>query len=394
MRKTFFAFAIFLFGLSSIMMGQNPTLGQSFQKDYNVIQTPVPFLNIAPDARSSAMGDLGAATTPDLNSLHWNAAKYAFLEDKYGIATTYTPWLRGLTNDIKLLYLTGFVKLDKQQALAFGIRYFTLGSVQFTDDYGEFVSKQNPNEFTLEGTYSRLFSDKISGGITFRYILSDLAKGSTTSGQSVSAGMSVAADISTYYHTPVRLGSNDGEWAMGINISNIGSKISYTDGDVKSFIPTNLRIGTRLSYDIDQYNTFSFGVDLNKLLVPTPPIYSDSDRTTISKGMDPDVSVAQGIFQSFYDAPGGMSEELKEVMLSIGAEYWYQKQFALRAGYFNEAAMKGNRKYMTVGVGLKLTTITIDFAYLIPNGGRSNPLANTMRISASFDIGQPKKTKK
>jgi len=190
------------------------------------------------------------------------------------------------------------------------------------------------------------------------------------------------------------MGSNDGEWAMGINISNIGSKISYNDGDVKSFIPTNLRLGTRFTYDIDQYNSFSAGMDVNKLLVPTPPIYSDSDRVTIAKGMNPDVSVAQGIFQSFYDAPGGMSEELKEVMLSIGAEYWYQKQFALRAGYFNEAAMKGNRKYMTVGVGLKLTTITIDFAYLIPNGGRSNPLANTMRISASFDIGHPKKTKK
>jgi len=392
-RKTILVSVILFSGICNTITAQTQ-LGQSFQEDYNIIQTPVPFINIAPDARSSGMGDLGAATTPDLNSLHWNASKYAFLEDKYGLSTTYTPWLRGLSNDIKLLYLTGFYKLDKQQALAFGLRYFTLGNVQFTNDRGVEVRQVNPNELTLEGAYSRLFSDKISGGITFRFIYSDLTQGTSSTEEYSHAGTAYATDISTYYHTPIRMGSNDGEWAMGINISNIGSKISYNDGDVKSFIPTNLRLGTRFTYDIDQYNSFSAGMDVNKLLVPTPPIYSDSDRVTIAKGMNPDVSVAQGIFQSFYDAPGGMSEELKEVMLSIGAEYWYQKQFALRAGYFNEAAMKGNRKYMTVGVGLKLTTITIDFAYLIPNGGRSNPLANTMRISASFDIGHPKKTKK
>ncbi len=382
---------------------QNPTLGQEYLSNYNVIQTPVPFLNIAPDSRAGAMGDLGAATSPDLNSLHWNASKYAFLEDNMGISTTYSPWLKNLAPDIKLLYLTGFKRIDKQQVVAFGLRYFTLGSITFTDENNQFISKQNPNEFTLDASYSRLFSEKMSGGITFRYILSDLAKGSTVSGQTVKAGQSYAVDISMYYHSPIQLSDKKAEWAFGVNISNIGAKISYTEGDRKDFIPTNMRVGTSIKFELDPYNSLMIGVDLNKLLVPTPPIYkvdSTGNYVTdaqgnkiIEKGKDPNVSVGQGIIQSFYDAPGGFSEELKEVMLSIGAEYWYMNQFAIRAGYFNEAAMKGNRKYASVGVGLKLTLITLDFSYLIPRGGRNNPLANTMRVTASIDIGKPQKNK-
>lgn len=382
----------------------NPTLGQEYSRSYNVIQTPVPFLNIAPDSRAGAMGDLGVATSPDLNSLHWNPAKYAFLDDNAGVSTTYSPWLKNLAPDIKLLYLTGFKRVDKQQTVAFGLRYFTLGSITFTDENNQFISKQNPNEFTLDASYARLFSDRISGGITFRYIVSDLAKGSTVSGQTVKAGTSFAADLSLYYHSPIKFSNNEGEWAFGVNISNIGTKISYTDVERKDFIPTNLRVGTSFKVNLDNYNSLMVGVDLNKLLVPTPPIYKvDSTgnfvvdangNRVIEKGMDPNVSVGQGIIQSFYDAPGGLEEELKEIMLSIGAEYWYMNQFAIRAGYFNEAAMKGNRKYATVGVGLRLTLITLDFSYLIPRGGRNNPLANTVRITASVDIGNVQRTKK
>jgi hypothetical protein len=373
------------------------------QDSYNVIQTPVPFLNIAPDSRAGAMGDMGAATTPDLNSLHWNAAKYAFCEDAYGISTTYSPWLKKLAADIKLLYLTGFVRIDKRQVVAMGLRYFTLGTINFTDENNTPISTQNPNEFTIDAAYSMMFSEKMSGGFTVRYIRSDLSKGSSINGEATKAGTSYAADISTYYHTPIHFGTQEGEWAWGINISNMGSKISYTEGDIKDFIPANLRIGTAITASLDAYNKIMIGFDINKLLVPSPPKYkTDSlgelvldanDKKIILEGMDPDVAIAQGMLQSFYDAPGGLSEELKEIMFSVGAEYWYQNQFALRVGYFNESAMKGNRKYATVGVGLRLTVATLDFSYLIPSGGNNNPLANTMRITASFDIGKPKKTK-
>jgi len=388
----------------SDVYAQNPTSGQEFLKDYNVIQTPVPFLNIAPDSRAGAMGDLGAATSPDLNSLHWNASKYAFVKNDYGFSTTYSPWLKNLASDVKLLYLTGFYRVDKQQTVAMGIRYFTLGSVTFNDDNGNFVSKQNPNEFTIEGSYARLFSERMSGGITFRYIVSDLAKGTLVGNQPTKAGKSFSADISTYYRRPVSLGKNEGEWSWGINISNIGSKISYVEGEKKDFIPANLRIGTALKVDLDAYNNIMFGFDINKLLVPTPPIYQldsagnyvydNAGDRVILEGMNPDVSIGQGIIQSFYDAPGGFSEEIKEIMLSIGVEYWYQNQFAIRAGYFNEAAMKGNRKYTTVGIGIKLTLLTIDFSYLIPRGGRNSPLANTMRVSAIVEFGKPNKKAK
>jgi hypothetical protein len=233
----------------------------------------------------------------------------------------------------------------------------------------------------------------MSGGITFRYIRSDLTKGSSVgAGQPTKAGNAYAVDISTYYRTPMRFGTQEGEWAWGVNISNIGSKISYVEGELADFIPANLRIGTSVTAALDAYNKITLGFDANKLLVPSPPQYDTiNGELVIIKGMNPDVSTAQGIFQSFYDAPYGASEEFKEISFSVGVEYWYQNQFALRAGYFNESEMKGNRKYATVGLGLKLTVATLDFSYLIPSGGMNNPLANTMRISASFDIGKPKK---
>jgi hypothetical protein len=297
------------------------------QTSVNVIQTPVPFINIVPDSRAGAMGDVGVATSPDNNSIHWNAAKYAFMDHNIGFSTSYTPWLKNLSSDIKLLYLTYFMKLDRQSAFAAGLRYFTLGEITFTDNYGASIKKVNPNEFTLDGSYSRLFSDKFSGGITFRWIYSNLTQGLESEAGTSMAGNAFAADISTYYRTPVTIGDKESEWAWGINISNIGTKIAYSTTDKKDFIPSNLRIGTAITMNLDAYNKFTLAADLNKLLVPSPPIYDTASSVTsneerkILKGMDPDVSVTQGIFQSFYDAPGGLSEELDEVMVSLGGEY-------------------------------------------------------------------------
>ena len=386
------------YGQSSL--GDVNTLGQ---QSYNVIQTPVPFLNIAPDSRAGAMGDAGVATTPDINSMHWNAAKYAFIKDEFGFSTTYSPWLKKIAPDIRLLYLTGFYRLDKQSTVAAAIRYFALGDIIFTDAFNNFIRQVNPNEFTIDAAYSRLFSDNLSGGIAFRFIRSDLAQGSSINGEVTNAGIAFAADISMYYKKPLTVGGKGAEWTWGLNISNMGSKISYTDNATKDFIPANLRIGTGFSFELDNYNKLNLELDLNKLLVPTPPIYKvdsgkyvlDSNgKQIIAKGLDPDVSTAQGMLQSFYDAPGGVSEELKEIMLSIGTEYWYRDQFAIRAGYFNESAMKGNRKYFTLGLGLKMTLLTLDFSYLVPAAGRDNPLANTMRFTASVEFGKPKKQTK
>jgi hypothetical protein len=357
----------------------------------NVIQTAVPFLTIAPDSRGGAMGDIGAATSPDINSLNWNAAKYAAIDEDLGISLSYSPWLKGIANDIKLLYLTGFKRIDKNQVVAGGIRFFNLGQIVFTDLDANTTGSKIPTEFTLEGAYSRLFSERFSGGIIFRFIRSDLSSGAQQTGSSLpsKAGISFATDISTYYHKPLQISGMPGEWAFGVNISNIGTKMSYADDQKKLFIPTNLKIGGSLTLNLDAYNKLSFSTDFNKLLVPTPPLLNDSG--VIIKGMNPDVSVAQGIFQSFYDAPGGLSEELKEIMISVGSEYWYREQFAIRAGYFNESAMKGNRKYFTLGLGLKMNVLTLDFSYLLPTAFRNNPLANTMRFSASFNLGKPKK---
>lgn len=372
--------------------GSELILGANYTS--NVIQTPVPFLNISPDARGGAMGDIGAATKPDVNSMHWNPAKYAFMDDAFGFSSSYSPWLQRIAPDIRLLYLSWYMKLDRLQTIAASIRYFSLGQIIFTNDYGKETGNKTPNEFTIDGAYSRLFSERFSMGIAFRFIRSDLSSGSYLSGVEPSkAGVTGAVDISAYYKKPLQANNQAAELAFGINISNIGNKISYTENAKKDFIPTNLRIGTAYTMSLDPYNKLVLSTDLNKLLVPTPPLYytdSNQIRTRV-KGMDPDVSVTQGIIQSLYDAPGGYSEKLKEIMVSVGTEYWYRDQFAIRGGYFNESAMKGNRKYFTVGIGLKMTLLTLDFSYLVPTAGRDNPLANTMRFSASVNIGKPKK---
>ena len=350
---------------------------------YNVIQTVVPFLTIAPDSRAGALGDAGVATSPDLYSMHWNPAKYAFIDGNGGFGMSYSPWLRALVPDINLAYLTGYYRVDSRQVLAASLMYSSLGEIQFTDDYGNYQRDYNPNEFSVDVAYSRLFSEHWSGGVAMRFIYSNITGGMTVGTTETKAGIAFAADASAYYTTKLKLGSRDGNISAGVNFSNIGSKMSYTTDVDPDFIPMNMRLGTTFLVNLDRYNTLGISLDVNKLLVPTPPVY-DEERNIID-GMDPNVSVPVAIFQSFYDAPGGFSEEMKEFTQSVGVEYWYNQQFALRAGYFNEAESKGNKKYFTVGAGFRLSVFSLDFSYLVPVT-QNNPLARTLRFSLGFEF--------
>lgn len=347
----------------------------------NVITTGVPFLTIAPDSRAGAMGDAGVATSPDVNSQHWNPAKYAFMESDMGVALSYTPWLRNLVSDINLAYLVGYKRLDDQQTLSASLRYFTLGDISFMSEYGDPTGQINPNEFALDMGYTRLLSDKFSGAVTMRYIRSDLTGGQLVNGAESHAGNAFAADVAFYYQNEIRMNRKNSTLSAGINISNIGSKISYTDGETKDFIPTNLKLGMAYKTEMDKYNTITFAFDVNKLLVPTP----DTAEVDIVTGQSSSKSSIAGIFSSFTDAPGGMKEEFQEITFSVGAEYWYNNQFALRAGYFYEDVNKGNRKFFTAGAGLKMNVFALDFSYLLPVA-QNNPLANTLRFTLSFDF--------
>ena len=362
---------------------RNDLLGQ-----INTITTSVPFLIISPDARSGGMGDGGVAISPDANSIHWNASKLAFIEDRIGFAVSYTPWLRALVPDINLAYVSGYKKLKNDQTMAVSLRYFSLGDITFTDQTGNVTGQFNPNEFAVDVAYARVLGEGFSGGLALRYINSNLTGGAEVGGASSQAGQSVAADISAFYRRDISLGEKDALLGLGINISNIGSKISYTELGTKDFIPINLRLGPSLTLKLNEYNELTFNLDINKLLVPTPPIY-DSTSTlanpVILEGEDPDRSVPAGIFGSFSDAPDGFSEELKEFNFAFGMEYWYDKQFAFRAGYFHEHELKGNRKYFTLGAGLAYNVFGLDFAYLIPTQQR-NPLENTLRFTLHFNF--------
>lgn len=349
---------------------------------YNVIQTAVPFLSIAPDSRAGALGDAGVATSPDIFSMHWNPAKYAFIDGNGGFGMSYSPWLRALVPDINLAYLTGYYRLDSRQVLAGSLMYSSLGEIQFTDDYGEYQNTFNPNEFSVDLAYSRLFSQHWSGGVALRFVYSNITGGMLVGGTETKAGTAYAADVSAYYTNDLKLGSKTGRISAGLNLSNIGSKMSYTSDVDPDFIPINMRLGTTFSVDLDKYNIISVSFDLNKLLVPTPPTYEDGE---IVAGRDPNVSIPVAIFQSFYDAPGGFSEEMKEFAQSVGVEYWYNQQFAIRAGYFNESQMKGNKKYFTVGAGFRLSVFSLDFSYLMPFT-QNNPLARTLRFSLGFEF--------
>jgi hypothetical protein len=358
----------------------------------NPITTAVPFLLISPDSKQGALGDAGVATDADANSTHWNGSKLAFADKKFGVALTATPWLRNLVPDIYLYYLSGYSKINKNQAVSASLRYFTLGNIQLTDAIGNSIGDFKPNEFAIDIGFAQKLSKNFSLGVATRFINSSISR-VYFNGQQGNAASTVAVDLTMFYKSnEFKLGDKKAYATGGLAFTNLGAKIKYSTE--KNFIPMNMRLGGGLKINMDDYNTFGVYTDLNKLLVPTPPIYEYTsnnqiaiDPTTGAKiilaGKDPNVPVAQGIFQSFSDAPGGMKEELKEVNISAGAEYEYNKTFAVRAGYFHEPKTKGARQFFTLGIGLKYSIGSLDISYLIPRT-INNPLQNTFRFSLAF----------
>jgi hypothetical protein len=390
-RLTGFILSLALFGLNHQGFGQ--FVGQDTTR--RVITTAVGFLSISPDARMAGMGDAGAAVSPDANATHWNAGKLAFIESNIGFSLNYTPWLGKIVDDMSLSYLSGYYKLSDDQAIAMELRYFDLGDIDLFNDIGAPTGSVRPREWAIGGTYSRKLSEKLGVGVSLRYIHSNISQNIAALGSDTKPGTSVAGDIAVYYKTDLQMGASTSEIAFAGSISNIGGKISYLDEANKDFLPTNLKLGTAWTTNFDAYNTITLSLDFNKLMVPTPPIYQTDENgdivydpngnPVISRGKDPNRGVISGMFGSFADAPDGFSEEMQEVMISVGAEYWYNQLFAARAGYFYEHQNKGNRKYFTVGLGFRYQVFGIDFAYLIPTQ-QEHPLAETLRFSLLFNF--------
>ena len=372
-----------LTSIAFLLPTKNTTAQIQFE-DVNTIITAVPFLRIAPDARTGGLGDVGIALSPDAATMWANPSKIAFAEDEMSVAVTYTPWLRQLQlRDVYLAYLSGYYKIDKDQAIGLSMRYFDLGSIQFTNENGDPLQTANPREYEITGTYARKLGEKISAAAGLKFIYSRLAVG-TFSGNDYKPGTAVAGDISFTYQDDISISDYDSRLRIGGAITNLGSRIAYTEeSENQDYIPTNLGIGAALEMDIDEFNTIGFAVDVNKLLVPTPTDENlDGDDILDYKQL----GTAEAIFGSFGDAPGGGSEELSELMFSAGIEYWYNKQFAVRAGYYYEAPTKGNRQYFTAGIGLKYNVFGIDISYLVPTTNINNPLNNTLRFTLVFDL--------
>jgi hypothetical protein len=372
----------------------------------NPITTAVPFLMISPDAVQGGKGDCGAATDPDVNSIHWNGSKLAFADKKYGVGFTVTPWLRLLVPDINLYYLAGYGRISKNTTIGSSLRYFSLGNIELTNATGVKTGDFKPNEFAVDLALSQKLSKNFSMGIATRFINSSISR-VYFNGSQGNAASTVAVDLSAYYRSnKFNLGEKKATATAGLAFTNIGAKIKYSND--QNFIPMNMRLGGGLKVDIDDYNTFAFYTDLNKLLVPTPPIYQYTtdpstglttiavDPTTgekvIEKGKNPNVPVAQGILQSFHDAPGGFKEELREIQISTGVEYCYDKTLYVRSGYFYEDRTKGSRQYFTFGLGVRYSVINVDGSFLVPTL-LNNPLARTWRISLSFAFDAAKKEK-
>ena len=385
----YLVFLIFLnvpvFSQSTILSGQDTSR--------RPIITAVPFLLISPDSRGSAMGETGVATSPDVNSVHWNNAKLAFIDKKYGFGMSYVPWLGKIVDDMSVSYLSGFYKLDQVQTVGLSMKYFDLGEIQLTDNQGLSLGVENPKELSTAFTYSRKLTNDLSIGGSARYIWSNLT-GSISNYSDAKAGNSFSVDLGVYYNKEISLVNRTSELSFGSHISNIGGKITYGSSKSLDFIPVNLRVGTSLKTFLDQYNSITLAVDLNKLMVPSPPIYEvdingnyvidpTTNQAKILKGKNPNRSVLSGIFSSFSDAPDGFSEEIKEVTISTGLEYWYREIFSFRGGYFLENMDKGGRKFLTLGLGIKYNNLGIDFSYL-STPQNDHPLAETMRFSLSF----------
>jgi len=377
--KILTAFFLFVYTTIIIQAQDNP------KSDFNPLIVGVPSLTIAPDARGGGMGDIGAATEPDVYSQYWNPAKYAFAYSKAGVGLTYTPWLKKLVNDIDLVYLSGYYKLGSsdRQAIAASLRYFSLGQIDMTDQSGAIIQAVNPYEMAVDFGYSLKTSESFSIGATLRFIYSDLGTGV----EDLYPGSAWAVDLAGYYHKYVMLGNSECLLGLGVVASNIGSKVSYDQGNHSNFLPTNLRIGGSLLYPMDDYNKIAFNLDANKYMIPTPPYTQDMTAEEKQAALNEynSISPISGIFKSFTDAQGGAKEKFREITWSVGAEYSYQDQFFVRGGYFYENPSKGNRQYFSVGAGFKLTAFQLDVAYLISTVP-SNPLDQTLRFSLSFDM--------
>lgn len=413
--KKFLVAALMMVAATSFGQNNN-VIGQDYSVSPNVITTAVPFVSIAPDARGGSMGDCGVATNPDVYSMHYNPAKYVYMKDKFSAGLGFSPWLINLVPDMHLAYLAAAYKINERSAVAGTLRYFDCGEINFRDSYNQDQGTYSPNEWAIDATYSRMLGDYLSGAVAGRFIYSNLnAQNGSDYGR---PGISVAADVAVYYKRPVEWFSNmDADFAWGAAITNIGSKISYNgSSDRRDFIPTMLRAGAGLDLELDEYNSLAFTAELTKLMVPTPPvierddsgqpILNDDGTYKIKYGMDNNVSTVAGMIQSFYDAPGcgydsytgelvqyGKAyEELCEINVGVGVEYWYNNVFAVRAGYFNETALKGNRKYFTLGAALQYNVFGLDVSYLVPVNtvAGSNPLENTVRFNLTYNMGRKK----
>lgn len=375
----------------------------------NTITTAVPFVQITPDSRSGAMGDVGTALSPTSSSLFWNTSMLSFTEEKSEIALSYSPWLQNLASDINLSHLAGYFRLNDRNVVGGSLRYFSLGEIVFTDNNGNQTLTHTPTEFEILGGYAYQLNDKFSLGLNGKFIFSNLTAGVNVAGASTKPGLAGAADVSfSYRNNDVRYGGTRGSMAFGVTLNNIGNKISYTLENDRDFLPTNLKLGSALTFELDSYNSLTWAVDVSKLLVPTPPLMNGGGE--ILSGYDPNIGVVPGMLQSFYDAPGALSrdangdfvenadgtlqvedgtrfkEELSEIMIGTGVEYWYNDLFAARAGYFYENLKKGARQHLTFGIGLKYKLFGIDFSYLT-SLRRNNPLQNTIRFTMRLYLG-------
>ncbi len=371
---------------SSITIIPQMAMGQDEQQ-FNPINTGMSTLTIAPDARAGGMGDVGAATDPDVNSQYWNVAKYAFAYSGAGASLSYTPWLRKLVSDMNISYLSGYKKFgyDQKQAVSGSLTYFSMGEIAMTDANYNIINTINPYEMAADLGYSRQLSEKFSMGVVFRYMMSDLGISDETGN---TAGSAFGADVAAYYTSYPIIGRNECQWSWGINVSNIGTKISYGNDYEPLFIPTKLRIGTSFLFPLADYNTLSLNVDLSKLLVPAKPLQSNYETDSAfvqAENEYYDMSPITGIFNSFYDAPGGLEEELREIDIAVGAEYSYNRQFFVRAGYFHRDDYKGSQQYFTMGAGFSLNVFKLDAAYVVSTS-QTSPLDQTLRFSLSFDM--------
>lgn len=379
-----------ILSIASVLMAAT-MMAQEADGTMNPLITAMPSLSIAPDARAAGLGDLGVATTADMNSQYWNAAKFAFHESHGGITANYTPWLRKLVTDIDLAHLEGFYKWDDLQGVGMSFTYFSMGDVALTDAYGQTIANCRPNEWALDASYYRKLHEYVSMGVVLRFLYSDLNNGISTSAEKMKAAWTMAADIDLYYKQPIDISLGTSYFSLGFCLQNLGGKMSY-DEVTKNFIPANMRIGVGYELPFDNYNKLTFNLQADKLMVPSRKSRftegfdkNDSKTWTMSQDQYSQMSSVSGIFKSFADAPGGAAEEFKEVRWGAGLEYTYNRQFFARVGYSYENFYKGNRNYVTVGAGFHLSIVMLDVSYCIGLAA-SNPLDQTMRFTLGFDL--------